>query len=53
MLASMPIAKELTETVGDWMAWILTGLSLAAAAILLCSVIVGAMRGRNSRRATG
>ena len=47
MLATMPIAKETTETVGDWLAWIFTGLSLAVAAILLCSVIVGAIRWRH------
>ena len=34
------------ETVGHWAAWIVTGLSLAAAAILLCAVILGAIRGR-------
>jgi hypothetical protein len=47
VLLSVPIAKELAETVGDCAAWIITGVSIAAAVILLCSVIAGAMRGRH------
>ena len=33
------------EDVGDWTAWILTGISLALAAVLLCCVVVAAVRG--------
>jgi hypothetical protein len=40
----------MTETVGDWAAWIVAGVSLAFAALILCSVIVGAIRERRERR---
>ena len=33
------------EDVGDWTAWILTGISVALAALLLGCVVVAAIRG--------
>ena len=42
----------MTDTVGDWAAWILTGLSAAVALLLLSAVIVSAFRGRGNRGAS-
>jgi hypothetical protein len=40
------------EDVGDWTAWILTGISLALAVLLLGCVVAAAIRGDSRTKAS-